>query len=405
MKEYVFLNYVFTDSVSKNITLAQVLCKKEFSYEVTTKVVTIEELRDIYLKSLEDKNLEVDFIFDGDYLRCDTVPNIESSIEKLSMIRNISVVTKPAILSVYHLFEDLVSTQAYLIEQDKETKEIKGISSFQPNYSETTMTVYIPIKIEDKWISKKLIYIKDGKLVGGNFTFMMNKKYKDAISKKYGIAGEIQEDNVIFNYNGELPIYAFRQENFQLPVAMVNRSVYESTRYKYIITLLQIISNSLVKDSEPTEQPSQKGTEYISGYTMDYVQLRLNCKIKRNRIFAILQDYLEIYEKLNNGEITNEEAAITIHKHSKNVLERNLYYVANDIMSKGGNDAMDRLDYTLKVLALAKIRKFKIDTYLYMCVRAPLFVTPYKLKWNTYEVLKGGNTPFNVTIERKKGGN
>lgn len=406
MKKYVFLNYVYTNKDNKELTLAQIIKKDELACKVETEVITIEQLKEIYNQAQVDKDLEIDFIFEGDYLKCEDIPNISASKDKLDLISGVTITNEPIITSIYHLFDYLVMNDAYLILTEKDADgncEIISTSEFIPNFSESTMTVYIPIKTMDGWVSRKLIYVSEGKLVSSKFKFIIDASHKQKIEKDFGLKGTLHKDKVIFEFNGELPIYAYKMDNFQIPNPIVNRSVFESTKYKYCIRMLQLIKTLLLETTQIPTAPETpvKRSSYVSRYTDDCVILKSNYSIDSARLKEILKEALKRYNMLVTGESDAESVERQMVFFTLNVVERTLYAYVFNVMKNGGNTAIDRLEYVCNLLHRVEIRKFKIDNYLYSCVRACLFTMPYRLRHETYEILRGGNVPFNTKIQRK----
>lgn len=404
---YYTVNATFSD-LNGNIKMVQLLTNEKFSPVVTSKIITIEELRDLYEDSLNSKLINIDFSFERDYFKCDDVPNTKLSDRELNTIHNRVSTNSPIVTSIYDLFKEIVDLQGMLITTD-EDNNLLSINAFIPNYSQSTMTCSIPLQnAEKQWFSYKLIYVENGKLVSSPFKFIIPADYKSRIDrfelknpKPIIYSGETY---LLYEYNKELPIYAFSEDDLQILPSIVNRYVYFSELYKQLIRLSDIMIGKLtdgIYGEKAKEDTVIERKDYVSRYNNSYIKFTLDYKKPTSdRLLRILALVLnKLIPLLVNKKITVKGIIEFLNSNGFNTIEKVLTITCMELIINGGDIPMDRLSYCIKAKNDYKINKFKADTYLYM-IRACLFTMEVKLPDNFIR-LKGGNVPFTTIVERR----
>ncbi len=415
MQTFCYLNKMFKDENGK-LTHAQLVINKRFDLSIETKIIRVEQLKDLYNRNKDNKDYIFDFSVNNDLLSCDTSIRVEQiKSEYAQALDNTADKFSPVVLSIYDLFTDIVNCKGLYIDFNKAdvlgTEEMmSSVVRFIPNFSRTSMTVSLSVPLEDGWRTRKLIYSEEGKLKTSNFYFMVNRKDKSTF-EKYQIefvmdCSVMGAEYSIFQYTGYVPIYAYLGNDFRIYPSIINKYVYLYELYNMYLGNAKYIKRhyEIIDETELERPTTSKPKDYTSKYTQSYVYFEPSFKRITNRQ---REDYIEdifnvLFPALRNGEGTE-----FIQKHLK------------EVCSKGGNLVIQRLNY-LHILQIfrtsegsqsALINKcdmeieyynelrFRAGNFLY-ALRSCMFI--FNKGYNTCVALRGSDVPSSTFI--RKGG-
>lgn len=410
-----FINQTYKSPEGK-IILAQLLMNEMYSTRVVSRIVDLDELKELYQESLTDSTIKVDFKFDGNFLKCENVPTrlIEDE-ELVEEFKGTESTYKPLVCTVYDLFNVLVESEGLLVA-DELANDVNdnvldnGVTSFLPVYSQSTMTVYIALKTKEGWKNIKLIYVEDGTIQSGKFTFLI----------KANRAKRLEEFPVTYlrdiEFNGEtFKLYrleermltlAFDADNVGLFPSIVNRYVFTSELYKQILSAINLINARTIEGlygEKAKEDTANNSENYRSRYTNSYVTYKLRyTTLKTKDIEYFIMDCLQnVVPKVYRKEMDNEGLIAHITSLNLPTISKLVYTTICKIMINGGPNAKDRLVYARSLMNMYKCKKYKIDTYLYM-TRVRMFLIPMNLEYGNQEILRGSDAPYTTLLERKE---
>lgn len=412
--EFNFLNKVIKDS-NGNPALGQLLKTKALQKKVVSKICSIEELKEIYNKSKSNKNLVVDFSFSDNYLKCDNVPSVKLADYDIKAVKGMESVNEPVIQSIYDLFEILVDANAFLVGEDitesGSNMTDSGIARFLPIYSQSTMTVYISLKLEDNWKTIKLIYAEKGTLRTGKFFFAIpSNKTNKLESFPVDLIKSEEYNGILYNiycYTEGLLTIAYNMDDVQIFPSIINRYMFMSELYKQIIRMCSSLSMRLTEAAYwEIHKPDYSGDkkDNVSRYTNGFVKISLRFKqLTGSEISGLIIDCLtNVIPKVDDGSMDTKGLMDYVATLNLSAINRLVYITLAKILANGGRKPLDRLEFTVKEQNYYKNLKFKVDTILYM-LRANLFVVPVKLTDGDYQILIGSDAPYTSIIERRKG--
>ena len=303
---FCYLNKVFRDETDK-LTHAQLVINNRFDLGIKTKIVEVEQLKEICLRNKDNKNFICDFSVNGDMLLCGTstpVERINSAYSK--EITGSENELKPEVANIYELFTDIVDSHGLYIDYTKHdvlgTEEmLSGVVRMIPNFSKSTMTVSLSVPLEDGWKRRKLIYAEDGILKTSNFYFMVEKKYSNLI-EKYDVDFIKNcvlkgREYVIYEYTGNVPIYGYLGNDFKIFPALVNKYVYLQEIYSMFIAIAKLLKEIYGIEEEDVSSVPQNKTprESTSRYTQSYVCFEPSFKaISRKTRLKYFEDITEV---------------------------------------------------------------------------------------------------------------
>lgn len=412
---FYFLNKVYTDTSDK-VIMSEVLINKELDRAITSVIMSLEMLQDIYRESLTNPNTVVDFEVKDGFLKCDTIPRIP--IKDVEMYRDIigeKRIIKPLLATIYDLFDLIIECNGLLVNSkiaEDTSRDIVdlGVVRFLPTYSQSTMTCFISMKIEDEWKSLKLIYTEEGRIQTGKFVFAIPKRFSTKFDEfKLEVLGETvynKDAYILYKYNDTLPTLAYNMDDVKVLPSICNKYTFMSEVYKQILRASKFIVTSIVEglygaETEPDFKTDRK--DYASKYTDGYVTFKLRYNaLKNEEIQTMVLDCLSnIVPKVYAKEMGIGEIVEYVRSKYTSLITRSVYVEICKILVNGGNAPLDRLDYANNLIGLYKIRKYKVDTLLYM-MRVGFFIIPVKLEYGDQAILRGSDAPYTTLLERRK---
>lgn len=386
----------------RKITHAQVVSNERFNLTMSAKVVKIEDLKAIH----SDKNNVCDFGIDEGLLTGDTSLNIKEISSKLSSsIEGTTRDMKPLTDNIYDLFSDIVNEDGWYIDElgRNDVEVLEYATKFIPKFSGTTMTVYLPNKVDGEWKSNKLIYSDNGILKTNNFMFMVPQssrekfsKYNLEVVKSYTVANV---PFIILEYTGKVPIYAYIGNDFILYPSIVNRYVYMSEMYNMYYANAKFIKDMFAMKEETEEKPKYQGSPKNSRYTHSYVYFEPNFKrITRAQRDTYAKYVIEdIFQGLGSGWGQAELLEFIKGLGLKEVERMNFLHIM-EIVLENSNDMVALVSKCENEMEYYEKLKFRCDNVLY-ALRACMYVFP--TSYNLTKVLRGSDVPTSTFIRKQ----
>lgn len=378
--KFCFLDKVLR--VSGETTHCQIVLNEFNSLVVTQKTIELNNLWD-YL----DNDYICDFSVDASgTLKCDTSVTIQDINNKhLELLMDKDIVVKPETTNIYDLFIDIVNSNGYFVNDTAidnlgKPEMEKGVSSFLPKFSSSTMTVFMRNKGENGWYTKKLIYEEDGMLTMDSFYFMVNHNYIDTFKKygleEVGISDYTGVKYMVYKVTDDIGVFAYTSLGLKLYKAVINkyRNLSETDRIlirsaKYLLDMLE--------DSKDEEESTTSKTS-TSRYSKYYVKLKPNLRqVSKNELDANFNlIHHTLINLLNSGETANsiveafrcecasEEQYIAL----KYLFATKIYTAASDPITMEANI----LEQCLNDIKSYSKEMFKAEVFLY-AIRACLF--------------------------------
>lgn len=415
MQTFCYLNKMFKDENGK-LTHAQLVINKRFDLSIETKIVRVEQLKDLYYKNKDNKEYVFDFSVNNDLLSCDTTIRVEEiKSDYAQALDNSSDKFEPAVLNIYDLFTDIVNCKGLYIDFNKVpvlgTEEmLSSVVRFIPNFSRTSMTVSLSVPLEEGWKTRKLIYSEDGKLKTNNFYFMVNRRNKDLFSK-YQIEFVMDchlmgEDYSIFQYTGYVPIYAYLGNDFRIYPSIINKYAYLYELYNmYLGNAKYIKKHFEVIDETELERPStSKPKDYTSRYTQSYVYFEPSFKRITNRQ---REDYVEDILNVLLPQVMQGCTREYLQQHIKKIcsgnnnliIQRlNYLHMLQVFRASEGNQSTLINKCDMEIDYYNELR-FRAGNFLY-ALRSCMFI--FNKGYNTCVALRGSDVPSSTFI--RKGG-
>ena len=412
---FYFLDKVFTDTNDKAI-MAQVLINEQFSRTVISKIMSLEMLSDLYKRSLTKDNVKIDFSVEDGFLKCDTIPRIQ--LKDADMYKDVigeESTSKPLVKTIYDLFDDVIECNGLLVNNKILTATAKdivdlGVVRFLPIYSQSTMTCYISMHLDDEWKSIKLIYTENGEIKTGKFVFAIPTTQAHRF-EKYNLSEVCKclynkDSYTVFYYDDALLTLAYNMDDIRVLPSICNRYVFMSELYKQILKACSLITLRLTEGLygvAPKPDFNIDRKDYASKYTDVYVTFSLRYKaLKSNEIEGLILDcFQNVIPKIVAKEMDINSLMSYVRGKYKTIITRMVYLDICKILINGGSEPLDRLDYANKLMSYYKIRKFKVDTLLYM-MRVGFFVVPVKLEYGNTALLRGSDAPYTTLLEKRK---
>ena len=410
--KFIFINQTFSN-LQDEIKLFQTVENSEGDFEIKTKVIDLEELNSIYENFKNSQTVKLDFEIKDGFLKCENVTNTKLTDIELKNMKGVSAVHKPHIITIYDLFKDIVSYGGYYLDKteiDNLGKEewLSATARFIPNYSKSTMTVSLSVRLPEKWVTRKLIYVNEGRLQPNEFYFFVDEMYKDKFSKyniefvgNYKICGK---ERSIFRSADEVNIYGYTGSSLQIFPSLLNRYTFMSEAYGAIAKSCDLICKALSMDTAEAEEPKKfDRSKYVSRYTNSYVTLSLSRKSVTNerRQFFITDIIKNVLPAIKGSD----NPTLEVFKHLKSLrldyLENVVYVALADILVKDINVPMDRLERCIKTSKEYKIRKMFADTFLYL-YRSCLYYTNVRIGLGDMKILEGSDIPYVTIMKRRK---
>lgn len=386
----------------KKITHAQIVSNERFNLTMSAKVVKIEDMKSIH----SDKNNVCDFGIDEGLLTGDTSLNIKEISSKLSSsIEGSTKEMKPLTDNIYDLFSDIVNEDGWYVDElGRESQEVLEFATkFIPKFSGTTMTVYLPNKVNGEWKSNKLIYSDEGILKTNNFMFMITQSSREKFSK-YNL-NEVRTYNVgetnfiVLEYTGNVPIYAYIGNDFILYPSIVNRYVYMSEMYNMYYANAKFIKDMFAMKTETEEKPKYKGSPKNSRYTNSYVYFEPNfkrlTKAQRDSYAKYITD--DIFQGLSEGWSQDNLVDFIKGLGLKEVERMNFLHMMEIVLENTG-DMVALVSKCEGEMEYYEKLKFRCDNVLY-ALRACMYVFP--TSYNLSKVLKGSDVPTCTFIRKQ----
>ncbi|GAA0101608.1 hypothetical protein UT300012_23230 [Paraclostridium bifermentans] len=407
MITFCYLNKMFRDETNK-LTHAQLVINNRFDLGIKTKIVEVEQLKDIYRKNKDNKNFICDFSVDGTLLSCDTsTPVAEINSAYSAELTGSENELKPEIANIYELFIDIVDSQGLYIDYTKHevlgTEEmLSGVVRMIPNFSKTTMTVSLSVPLEDGWKSRKLIYAEEGILKTSNFYFMVEKQYANVI-EKYDV-DFIKECNlkgkhyVIYEYTGNVSIYGYLGNDFKVFPALVNRYVYMQELYSMYIANAKFLKEIYGIQEEEVISVNKERTprDYSSRYTQSYVCFEPSFKpISKNSRIKYLNDITgTVIPGIGSGW-KREDLVRHIQEMGFNEIQRlNYIHILEFFLASEGDQSSLVNKCDLEIDYYNKL-KFKAGNFLY-ALRSCMFIFNKGYRKNV--ALKGSDVPSSTFL-------
>lgn len=390
--EFYFLNTVFNDLQGKP-QYVQVCRNQLGSSEFELSVLSMAQLKELYMKSKSNNNIKFDFVFDDDYFWSDSVPALSYSDNDLNYLKDSKKVIREIGDTIYNLFDTIVELGGYAVTGTSDD-ELQYFTKFIPRFSENTMTVYIPIKVGKTWVTQKLISVPSDMLVSHEFYFYVKSEFEEHFQrynlekiKQYEIGAEVF---TVYKYNRSLALCSYPQNDFPNFSAMIARYTYGHELYKCCIKACNQLGKILKAPLYDAEETTRSSTNSRMKEMTSYITFTLSSeKLKNQEYLDMITDISENTMKLS---LNNQEDLQQILQRFDNFrydfIRKLVYLTLHEIISTGG-EPTDLLVATFDFSETYLKEQFHYDNVLYR-IRASMLYT----KYNNNRVYQGSDVPY-----------
>lgn len=410
---YCFLNQVITD-YDGNIRLYELVINEEGSLNIDLYTVDLETINNI-IQLNKSRTVKYDFKFENNYLQCENVFRNRMTDTMIQKLKNSKESYYPAVKSIYHMFLDIITAKGKYIE----SKAIAGLTEGYMGtdivdfrniaFSESSMSCFIRVKVEDVWTTRKFIYMDDGRLKTNDFYFCVpstNKYMLDDYSLEH--AGEYMiynEPHTVFKYTGDVPIYTYTPQTLRIFAPLIVRYTFNSAYYKATVTVGEHLVNQILKSTLQGPPTAVEKANYgAKGKEVRY-GMYFKSSIKRptlaelDEIAAITLD--RYIGKLRSKEMTVEDVVRDLYIKKTDILRIYIHISVIEMFIESNLPPLDRVDKINAVIGRYKERKLFSDLYLYS-LRASLYISQFAhIRPISESILLGSDVPYYVFLERR----
>lgn len=393
-------------SKGKDISHAQVITCEQYSFNIKSKIMDMNDLRDYY--NSRDSSDVFEYRVDNDQLiisdRNTAISEFPEGVDIEKTEFTLSAINN----SIYDLFNSLMNDNAYFVASEglDDLDNIENyLIEFIPKYSETTMTVYIPMQVNLYWKSKKLIYSEGDTMKYESFHFRIPKpeerKYNYEVIKEINIHGE---EFILMKYNGENPLYVYNPSNVVLFNSLINRRTFFSAQLKNYINAVSFVRRLVCKEMLPVEYRSSKSANKMNVFNGKVLLTSSVKTIKKDEFMTMLEDIMINFKEFYETNPNPDELHKYILDKVGTGIPYNVYLILSTIYLKTQyfQDVGAVFNLCTETILNYEKQKAQIDATLYAFrVNYFAFQTPYIDK---YSNIVGGGIPAYTKFKRDLGG-
>ena len=402
-KIFCYINTVFL--CEGEVKGVQLLIHEPLSNDIVVETVSFEDLKKLYSENINTKRYCFDFKIENGFLRCSSARALE--VDEFSSPRlGVSTTVSQVVTSIYDLFNDLVDCKAKLVSDKVITDNVEdlydGLATFIPKFSKSTMSVYIPCKVNGAWTTKNLIKMDNGLLCSKPFYFLTSKNVVD-LETKYNLKPPRiitldNEEYKLYRYNGELSLYTALTPDIQLFPSIINKYSCLSELYKQIGNLVALIIKSIsvdnsVKDDVAKPIISRKSESEPNVY-ISIMYKNVTGKELKELFVDIVKN---VIPSIKDGNFSNEMFTKYLKDKQYDYIRSVLALEVVKCLTTKNCSNMDMLEMMYKKKDEVLSLKYKIDSFLYK-TRANIFTMGYNLGEYNIMVLEGSELPYSSEI-------